>query len=158
MDHMNMPGASGSDSSAHSDAQMVMQSVFQTIPATPLYSVSWTPSSTGQYAGTCIFLILFAASLRGLLAAKAYLEHVWLDRELKRRYVVVNGGGKLPLAQRLSQDSDAKQVKVVLSENGVEEDVLVVGRKKPVVRPWRVSVDLPRAAVDVVIVGVGYLL
>ena len=155
MDGMDMPGGSSSNPSV---AQMTMQSVFQTIPSTPLYSLSWTPHSTGQYAGTCIFLILLACSLRGLLAFKTYLEHVWLDRELNRRYVVVNGGGKLPLAQRVSQDSDAKQVKVVLSENGVEEDVVVVGRRRPVVRPWRVSVDLPRAGVDVVIAGVGYLL
>lgn len=93
--------------------------------------------------------------MRALLAGKNYLEAKWLDRELNRRYVVVTGG-KLPLAQRLSQDSTAKHV--VLSENGVEEDVVVVGREKVVARPWRVSVDPLRALVDMVIAGVGYLL
>lgn len=152
MDGMDMPGSSSSGSST---SQMVMQSVFQNIQSTPLYSETWTPTSTGAYAGTCIFLIFLAALMRALLAGKNYLEAKWLDRELNRRYVVVNGG-KLPLAQRLSQDSTSKHA--VLSENGVEEDVVVVGRKKVLARPWRVSVDPLRALVDTIIAGVGYLL
>lgn len=153
MDGMDMPGDSSTPGA--STSQMVMQSVFQNVRSTPLYSMTWTPTSTGAYAGTCIFLIFLAALMRALLAGKNYLEAKWLDRELNRRYVVVTGG-KLPLAQRLSQDSTAKHV--VLSENGVEEDVVVVGRKKAVARPWRVSVDPLRALVDMVIAGVGYLL
>jgi len=157
---MDMPGMSGDSSSAGAaTAAMTMQSVFQTVRETPLYSLSWTPTSVGSYAGTCIFLIILAALLRGLLAAKAYLEARWLDRELDRRYVVVAGAGRPPLAQRLSQDSAAvKRQLVVLSENGVEEDVVVVERKGGGVRPWRVSVDPVRALLDVVIAGVGYLL
>lgn len=150
MDGMDgMPGSGGSTSSP-----MIMQSVFQNVRETPLFSQSWKPSSTGAYAGTCIFIILLAVLLRCLLAAKNYLEAKWLDRELNRRYVVVNG--RLPLAQRVSQDSEAKRA--VLSENGVEEDVIVVGRKRIIARPWRVSVDPLRAVVDMVIAGVGYLL
>lgn len=30
--------------------------------------MSWTPKSAGQYAGTCIFLILLAAVFRALIA------------------------------------------------------------------------------------------
>jgi hypothetical protein len=43
---------------------------FFTSTSTPLYSSSWTPASTGQYAGTCIFLIAFAAIFRALLAVR----------------------------------------------------------------------------------------
>lgn len=154
MDGMDMGG--DSSASSNSTAAMTMQSVFQNIRSTPLYSTTWTPTTTGAYAGTCIFLILLAASLRGLLAGKAHLEARWLDRELNRRYVVV--AGKPALAQRVSSDSDAKRARVVLSENGVEEDVVVVGRKGVGARPWRVSVDPLRAGVDMVIAGVGYLL
>lgn len=156
MDSMDMPGMSGGNSSSPSTAQMTMQSVFQTVRATPLYSLPWTPSSTGAYAGTCIFLIVLGVLMRALLAGKAILEARWLDRELNRRYVVVNGGSKPPLAQRLSHDSTAKHV--VLSENGAEEDVVVVERRKGIVSPWRVSVDPLRAVLDMVIAGVGYLL
>lgn len=148
-----MDGMSGMDTGS-GNTTMTMQSIFQNSIATPLYSKSWTPTSTGAYAGTCIFLIILAVLLRGLLAAKNYLEAKWLDRELKRRYVVVPG--KLPLSQRASQDTLAKRV--TLTENGVEEDVFVVGTKKPTVRPWRLSVDPLRAFVDMVIAGVGYLL
>jgi DNA-binding transcriptional LysR family regulator len=153
-----MPGMDGmpaGDSSPTTGGVSMMQSVFQNIRSTPLYSLSWTPTSTGAYAGTCIFLVLLATLMRVLLAGKSYLEARWLDRELNRRYVVVNGG-RPPLAQRLSQESDVKRA--VLSENGLEEDVFVVGRKKAIVRPWRVSVDPLRALIDMVIAGVGYLL
>lgn len=160
---MDMPGMSGgaatttaSSSAAAMTMAMTMQSVFQNVRSTPLYSTSWTPGSTGAYAGTCIFLIVLAATMRALLVGRTYLEALWLDRELNRRYVFVAGGGKLPLAQRLSHDASAKHV--VLSENGVEEDVVVVSRKDVVVRPWRLTTDPLRAVLDMVITGIGYLL
>jgi hypothetical protein len=43
---------------------------FFTSTSTPLYSASWTPTSAGQYAGTCIFLIAFATIFRALLAVR----------------------------------------------------------------------------------------
>ncbi|KAK1758468.1 protein P80 [Echria macrotheca] len=135
---------------------MTMMSVFQTSMATPLYSQAWTPTSTGSYAGTCIFLIVLAVIFRGLLAAKWWQENRWLDRELNRRFVVVNG--KAPLAENLSRDSLAKHANMVLSENGIEENVVVVKKRTFGARPWRLSVDPVRAAIDTVIAGVGYLL
>jgi hypothetical protein len=47
-----------------------MAMTFFTSTNTPLYSLSWSPNSTGQYAGTCIFLIAFAAIFRALLAVR----------------------------------------------------------------------------------------
>ncbi|KAK4124967.1 hypothetical protein N657DRAFT_689346 [Parathielavia appendiculata] len=150
---MDMDMGDGS-SASHSSTMMA---VFQTSMATSLYSAAWTPNSTGTYAATCIFLVVLAALFRGLLAFKSWQEHRWLDRELDRRYVVVDG--KAPLAQNLSRDSLAKNATMVLSENGVEENVLVVRRKTTAhARPWRLSVDPVRAIIDTVIAGVGYLL
>jgi len=114
----------------------------------------WTPASIGAYAGTCIFLILLAVLFRGLLAVRSWREEAWMDAEFKRRYVTV--AGKLPKSERVSQDSDAKRM--VLSENGVEEDVMMVTKKGSTKRPWRFSVDPLRAVMDTVVVGVGYLL
>lgn len=140
----------GSSSSTHSG----MAAVFQTSIATSLYSARWTPSNTGTYAATCIFLIVLAAIFRGLLALKAWQENRWLDKELQRRYVVVNG--KAPLAENLSRDSLAKPM--VLGANGIEENVMVVAKRTTHARPWRLSVDPVRAVIDTVIAGVAYLL
>jgi copper transporter 1 len=60
--------------------------------------MAWTPNSTGQYAGTCIFLIAFATIFRALLAIRVNLLEVLA--ELKRRR---HGGLIYPYA------SDAKQ-------------------------------------------------
>ncbi|ROT37543.1 hypothetical protein SODALDRAFT_361256 [Sodiomyces alkalinus F11] len=133
---------------------MGMMVIFQNLMQTSLFSETWTPTSTGTYAATCIFLICLAAFLRFLLAGKAILEQRWLDREWRRRYVVV--ADKSTLAEKLSSDSLAKPM--VLSENGREENVTVVERRTGVVRPWRLSVDPVRALLDTVIAGVGYLL
>ncbi|KAK4237840.1 Ctr copper transporter family-domain-containing protein [Achaetomium macrosporum] len=151
--HSGMTMDMGSDSSMSSSP--LMMSVFQNSMSTSLFSSRWTPNSTGTYAGTCIFLIVLAVIFRGLLAFKSWQETKWLDRELNRRYVVVNGKG--PLAENLSRDSLAKGA-MVLSENGVEENVLLVRRRTPCARPWRLSVDPLRAVIDTVIAGVGYLL
>ncbi len=148
MDGMDM------DMDGSNTTMMMMMSVFQTDQATPLYSTAWTPGSTGAYAGTCIFLILLACLFRALLAFKAWQENRWLDAELNRRYVVVQG--RPTLGETVSHDSLAKRM--TLTENGVEEDVLVLKKKHTHLRPWRLSVDPIRALLDTVIAGVGYLL
>ncbi|KAL3422333.1 low affinity copper transporter [Phlyctema vagabunda] len=132
----------------------MMSMTFFTDTDTPLYSAKWTPNSVGTYAATCIFLIILAVLFRSLLAVKAWKESAWMDAEFNRRYVVVNG--KQPKSERIMDDSDSK--KMILTENGVEEDVMVVKKKGTTTRPWRMSVDPIRAVLDTVIVGVGYLL
>ena len=108
----------------------------------------------GQYAGTCIFLIILAIIFRALLAVKALREAAWMDAEFNRRYVTV--AGKQSKAERISSDSDSKRM--TLSENGVEEDVIVVKKKSMSVRPWRITTDPIRAVMDTIIAGVAYLL
>ena len=53
-----------------------MAMVFFTSASTPLYSESWNPNTTGRYAGTCIFLIVFAAVFRALLALRVRFYEV----------------------------------------------------------------------------------
>ncbi|CRG82856.1 hypothetical protein PISL3812_00202 [Talaromyces islandicus] len=49
---------------------MTMDMVFFASTSTPLWSSSFTPSTTGQYSGACIFLIAFAVVFRFLLALR----------------------------------------------------------------------------------------
>ncbi len=144
-------GTSGS-SSMMSMSSMSM--TFFTSSTTPLYSIMWQPTTTAGYAGTCIFLVLLATLFRGLLAIKGWKETAWLDAEFNRRYVVV--AGKQSKAERISQDSDSKRM--ILTENGVEEEVMVVKKRSSGVRPWRITTDPIRAVMDTVIAGVAYLL
>lgn len=129
--------------------------VFTNTHTAPLYSSSWTPSSEGGYAGTCIFLVLLAVLLRLLFAAKAVCEQRWLVAAQKRRYVLVQG--RTTEAGRIDQDPDAKTGSLVTAQ-GVEENVKVVQARTGNVVPFRLSVDIPRALLTTVIAGVSYLL
>jgi hypothetical protein len=51
--------------------------------------MSWTPKSEGQYAGTCIFLILFAVLFRALLGFRInFFPILKAIRERKNRDLI----------------------------------------------------------------------
>jgi copper transporter 1 len=131
-----------------------MAMAFVASTSTPLYSESWTPSSAGAYAGTCIFLILLAISLRALFTAKSFLDARALSAALKRRYVVVEG--QQTVGDKAFNDSSS--MTGILTANGVQENVRIVEAPAQSTQPWRFSVDLPRAAIMTVAAAVGYLL
>ncbi len=82
-----------------------------------------------------------ATIFRALFSYRAIQEARWRDVELKRRQVIVSGK---------KQD-----------DNGAglgEKDIGAGNRGKRRSRPWRISTDVPRALLDTVIAGVGYLL
>jgi len=133
-------------------SEMVM--AFFNSRETPLYSKNWAPSTTGGYAGTCIFLIILTVVYRSLFAVKHILESRWADKAWDRRYVVV--AGKQPVSEQARTDPDLKTA--ILTANGVEESVKIVHRPARGVQPWRFSVDLPRALLVTVMAGIGYLL
>ncbi|KAF2170464.1 hypothetical protein M409DRAFT_64196 [Zasmidium cellare ATCC 36951] len=54
-----------------------MAMTFFTATNTPLFSFSWIPDTTGQYAGTCIFLIVLAAIFRALLAMRIHFYDIF---------------------------------------------------------------------------------
>ncbi|KAK4692072.1 solute carrier family 31 (copper transporter), member 1, partial [Lecanoromycetidae sp. Uapishka_2] len=133
-------------SSAANSTMMAMSSMmmaFFTSTTTTLYSTAWTPSSTGQYAGTCIFLILLGIMFRGLFALRALQEAKWMKAERKRQYIIGSG---------LNKKSDNNSKEPIPNESRMSN----VPDKK--VRPWRISTDVPRAIMDTLIAGVGYLL
>lgn len=132
----------------------MMSMTFFSSTTTSLYSSMWTPTTVGGYAGTCIFLVLLATTFRGLLAVKAWRETAWIDAEFNRRFVTVQG--QLPKSEQIMSDSDS--TKMILTSNGVEEDVMVVKKRGMDVRPWRITVDPIRAVMDTVIAGMGYLM
>lgn len=135
------------------DASM-MEMTFFNSQFTPLYSKDWAPLSQGSYAGTCIFLIILSITFRSLYALKAMLEARWAEQAYNRRYIVV--ADKQPISEQAKRDPDLKTA--VLTANGVEEGVRLVQQPVNRLPPWRFSVDLPRAALVTVIVGIGYLL
>jgi len=145
-----MDGSSGSDMMMSGDMAMV----FFNSRSTPLYSLAWTPSSTGEYAGTCIFLIFLSIIFRSLIAGRHLLEIRWADQAWKRRYITVAENSAF--SERLKGDPNASRG--VLTASGVEENVAIVHKVSHGPQPWRLSVDVPRAFLAMVIAGVGYLL
>lgn len=108
-----------------------MEMVFYSSTATPLFASRWTPSSTGSYAGTCIFLIVLAIIFQSLFAGKCLLERYWL---IKRPFDRVT------------------------STHGTYSDAEMVKRDREEVKPWRLSTELPRAIYVTITAGVSYLL
>lgn len=143
--------AHSSESSGHSSHS----SIFINSRDTPLYSLDWVPSSAGGYAGTCIFLIVLASVLRCLMAFKSVLEQQWLAQARCRRYVVVKGRGTE--AGKIESDPAAK-TGALITTNGVEENVKIVQSDIKGAAPFRLSTDIPRAGLVMVITGVAYLL
>lgn len=141
-----------------------MSMVFTTVHNTPLYSSAWTPTSTGAYAGTCIFCIILAIIARGLQAWRHTLEQRWHDKAINRRYVVVAGEsiqGEQPTEE--TEEAAAKannEQQAILTSRGMDEKVRVITTKSRSREgtPWRLSTDLPRACIYTVQAGVGYLL
>lgn len=153
---MDMGSMATGMSAMPSDMSMMsMNMVFYSSTMTPLYGDMWSPTGSGTYAGTCIFLIILAVIFRSLFAVSYFLEKRWMDRERNRRFIVVNG--KPTTAETIQADSHAKTGTLV-TERGSEESVRIVRRDVRGVMPWRLSVDLPRSLLATVIAGVGYLL
>ncbi|KAM3416536.1 Copper transport protein [Cercospora zeina] len=124
--------ASSSDmSSMHSSMMMDMSQMmmtFFTSTTTALYSNTWTPTSQGQYAGTCIFLICLGVLFRGLVALRYRFNTLW-TRSIQK------------------QDTAILRPKTALNRD--------IGSSR---RPWRINEAATRACLDTVLAGVSYLL
>lgn len=133
--------------------------VFTTDHSTPLYSSQWTPSTTGAYAGTCIFILILGIISRFLLAYRHLLEAKWHDKAVRRRYVMVAGESTAEREDKIDPYAE-KSEEATLTTRGMDESVRVVRTRRTNVQgtPWRLSTDLPRACIFTVQAGVGYLL
>lgn len=90
MADMSMPSQTVSLDSSHMTNMMGMQSMAMTFfssTSTPLFSLTWSPKSTGAYAGTCVFLIALAAIFRALLSLRLNLFKFVGTSELTREQI-----------------------------------------------------------------------
>ncbi|WQF80707.1 Putative Ctr copper transporter [Colletotrichum destructivum] len=135
--------ASGDMSSGSMSMSMAdMAMTFFEAVRTPLYSDAWTPGNEGQYAGTCVFLIVLAAILRLLLAVKPVLE----DRFWRNLATF---------------DDAAKDVEDAHSTDGVEPGKSAGVLRRDIAgrwRGWRAGAAAARATYEVIVGGIGYLL
>lgn len=155
MSSMDMGSDSSSSSMSHS-----MPMAFTNDHSTPLFSSQWAPSTTGQYAGTCIFLIVLAIISRMLVAYRHVIESKWHGRAINRRYIEVAGDNNAD-RERQGLPASEKNDEATLTVRGLDERVKVIRTPKHAgvhITPWRFSTDLPRACIFTVQAGVGYLL
>lgn len=131
-----------SSSSAHSMGAMTFHASIND----PLFSTSWTPSTTGQYAGTIIFILALGFTYRFIAAYQSVLEHRWGQDEKARKSLITGSTG--------SQDSgiDSPKAQQAQARQSEVQAGLWGGKS------WRWSVDGPRSGLAVVSAGVGYLL
>ncbi|KAK9385518.1 Ctr copper transporter family-domain-containing protein [Lipomyces mesembrius] len=155
MDHSTMttPMAMSSTSTAmamstSTDGSMSMSSMsFHTSIFDFLFSRRWTPSSRGQYAGTCIFLIVLAVIYR--------LTHILKHRT--ERYVNAR-------ARQFARNIATAQLQMDENAGSFEKSAgeVTIAPERPLqfrnVRPWRVSMDIPLSLIQLVLSGVAYLL
>ncbi|EME84434.1 uncharacterized protein MYCFIDRAFT_210875 [Pseudocercospora fijiensis CIRAD86] len=125
----DMSGHGSMDSSMMSMADMVM--TFFTSTSTPLYSEGWTPDTTGQYVGTCIFLIVLAVLFRGIIAIRQNFAALLVWYSYRKDTPI------------LRSDLDDKVRRQLVAGSG---------------RPWNINEALARACLDTVLAGVSYLL
>ena len=74
--------------------------------------------------------------------------------ESRRRYIIAGAEGK----EKEGKLGTTESVMSDSSKESDEKNTTTSKGKIAGVRPWRITQDLPRACLDVVIAGVGYLL
>ncbi|KAK2762487.1 copper transporter [Colletotrichum kahawae] len=127
------------------DASMTMPVVFHTAMSTSLFSETWTPRTTRQYAGTCLTLIIFTIILRALLAFKPRLETtVWANHGDTRGRLVVG-----------HDDEETGKDKMPTRSNSTMQQTHENGLRGMIAE---LNIRLGRAVYEVVIALLGYLL
>ncbi|KAK9260263.1 Ctr copper transporter [Lipomyces tetrasporus] len=147
-----MPTSSSSSSMDGMDmsSSMSMSSMsFHTSASDFLFATGWTPSSTGQYAGICIFLIVLAVMYRFLHVLKHRTERYFSARTL------LNMRNIATTTNHLQTDTYADSLEKSAAEATVQSEHPLQFRN---VRPWRVSVDVPLSLIQLVLSAVSYLL
>ncbi|PPJ60125.1 hypothetical protein CBER1_03138 [Cercospora berteroae] len=135
MDH-SMHGSMDGNSTDSGTTMMGMDAMlmtFFTSTTTALYSNAWQPSTSGQYVGTCIFLIALAAIFRGIVAVRTNfpaLLALWAHR---------------------------RDTSILHPEAGGDDGKLLLYGFAST-RPWNINEALARALLDTVLAGVSYLL
>ncbi|KAK6361114.1 hypothetical protein TWF730_004861 [Orbilia blumenaviensis] len=133
-DHSSMAGVDSGDDASPSSSHSAMPMVFQWVMQTPIYSYAFTPSSTSQYVGALIFLIVLSIIYRALVAYKSHKESAWREEEKARKVIIAGQFND----DKASADVSTREIRGAA--------------------PWRWSVDPPRALLSTVNTGLHYLL
>ncbi|KAK9483918.1 Ctr copper transporter family-domain-containing protein [Lipomyces starkeyi] len=142
---MAMPMPSSTDGSMSMSSMSSMS--FHTSIFDFLFSRGWTPSSRGQYAGTCIFLILLAVIYR--------LTHVLKHRTERYLNARARQLARNIATAHFNMDLNVGSFEKSARETTTEPEPPLQFRN---VRPWRVSMDMPLSLIQLVLAGVAYLL
>ncbi|KAI0601003.1 Ctr copper transporter family-domain-containing protein [Biscogniauxia sp. FL1348] len=134
---MDMSSSSSSSSSTMMTSADMAMVFFQRV-TTPLYSLAWTPTSEGSYAGTCIFLIMLGVAHRILIAFRSALLY-----------------SKSELGQVVSKEPFINDDAYYRNS---PESVGNRLRSHWIGHPFRVATETTRAVLEVIISGAGYLL
>ncbi|KAK9327241.1 Ctr copper transporter family-domain-containing protein [Lipomyces starkeyi] len=148
---MAMPTSSSSSSMGGMDisSSTSMSSMsFHTSKSDFLFATGWTPSSTGQYAGICIFLIVLAVIYRFMHVLKHRTERYFSARTRINM-------GNIATTHHPHTDTDAGSLEKYAAEATIQAEHPLQFRN---VRPWRVSVDVPLSLIQLVLSTVSYLL
>ncbi|KAL2833061.1 Ctr copper transporter family-domain-containing protein [Aspergillus pseudoustus] len=136
------------DMSSMSMSMSEMSMTFFTSYKTLLFSNSWSPTTQGQYAGTCIFLIALALILRFLIALRPILERrVWNDGPRNRGFV-----------HSAASDTSLEQAGVLPEKPVATGRVTVAQEVRSRWSNWKVNCAGGRATYEVFVAGVAYLL
>ncbi|KAK1825794.1 ctr copper transporter [Podospora conica] len=133
-------------------APITMAMTFYESLNTPFLFSSWKPTTTAEYAGTCIALIFFAALLRILISLKSTLERsVWVPKPKSHDHAASGAGD--PFEAAAGDDGSAQKE--------WERPMTFSSESGRFVRAWRattIGTRLGMGAYEAVIVGVGYVL
>ncbi|KAK9474134.1 Ctr copper transporter family-domain-containing protein [Dipodascopsis tothii] len=147
---MDMSSTTSSSMDMSSSSSMSM--LFHTSYTESLFASGWTPSTNGKYAGACIFLIVLAVVYRCVHVVKFRTEKYFVRCECRR-------GGHLAAAR---SSSDSESEKPVRSRHTGSGNCCSSAKFSIFdlhdVRPWRLSVEVPLALLQVLLSGIGYLL
>ncbi|KAL3461021.1 Ctr copper transporter family-domain-containing protein [Aspergillus heterothallicus] len=137
---------SSADSMSGMDMSMSdMSMTFFTSYKTLLFSDSWSPTTQGQYAGTCIFLIVLALILRFMIALRPILERrVWNDGPRGFGHGAEDSSLGLEQAGAIEKPASRKVT--------VSQDIRARWSN------WKVNCAGGRATYEVFVAGVAYLL
>lgn len=109
-----------------------MAMVFFNSANTPLYTQSWTPKTAGQYAGTCIFLVILPIICRALLVLRCRFPAM-MEKVHARKHADI-------FAQPPDDIDECKQAQT------------------PHNKPFSIKESLLRGVLDTVLAFVGYML
>lgn len=139
---MNMTNVSTEmDMGRMDDSPMSMTFFFSS--STSLFSKAWTPATSAQYSGTCIFLVVLAVLMRGMLALKPILEKSMWNPLVDGEGVLVPGG-------------DGGYQKEDMAPRQPTNRIYDIVRRRWSI--WRFRTSLERSIFELLLATVGYLL